>query len=58
MKEVFRISSDKNKPLTELFNSSSLDWHKFHMNKINEIIFYELEKEDLDNEGEQNVQPL
>ena len=52
MKEVFRISSDKNKPLTELFNNSSLDWHKFHMNKINEIIFYELEKEDLDNEGE------
>ena len=54
MKEVFRISSDKNKPLTELINSSSLDWHKFHMSEINEIIFYELEKEDLDkkNEGE------
>lgn len=52
MKEVFRISSDRNKPLTELINSSSLDWHKFHMSEINEIIFYELEKEDLDNEGE------
>lgn len=54
MKEVFRISSDRNKPLTELFNSSSLDWHKFHISKINEIIFYELEETDLDkkNEGE------
>ena len=55
MKEVFRISSDRNKPLTELFNSSSLDWHKFHMSKIYEIIFYELEKEDLGNGGEQNA---
>lgn len=54
MKEVFRISSDRNKLLTELINSSSLDWHKFHMSKINEIIFYELEKEDLDNGGEQD----
>ena len=52
MKEIFRISLDKNKPLTELFNSSSLDWHKFHISKINEIIFYKLEKEDLDNGGE------
>ena len=54
MKEVFRISSDRNKPLTELINSSSLDWHRFYISKINEIIFYELEKEDLDkkNEGE------
>jgi hypothetical protein len=54
MKEVFRISSDRNKSLTELINSSSLDWHKFHMSKINEIIFYELEKEDLNNGGEQD----
>lgn len=54
MKEVFRISSNRNKPLTELINSSSLDWHKFHMSKINEIIFYELEKEDLNNGGEQD----
>lgn len=52
MKEVFRISSDKNKPLTELINDSSLYWHSFYIMKINEIIFYELEKEDLDNGGE------
>ena len=52
MKEVFRILPDKNKPLAELFNSSSLDWHKFHISKINEIIFYELEETDLDNGGE------
>ena len=54
MKEVFRILSDKNKPLAELFNSSSLDWHKFHISKINEIIFYELEETDLNNGGEQD----
>lgn len=53
MKEVFRISSDKNKPLTELFTGSSeSNWHTFYIRKINEIIFYELEKEDLDNGGE------
>ena len=54
MKEIFRISSDKNKPLTELINSSSLDPHRFYIMKRNEIIFYKLEKEDLDNGGEQN----
>ena len=49
MKEIFRISLDKNEPLAELTNSS---WHSFYIMKINEIIFYELEKEDLDNGGE------
>lgn len=53
MKEIFRISLDKNKPLTELLTSSSeSDWHTFYIREINEIIFYELEKEDLDNGGE------
>ena len=54
MKEVFRISLDKNKPLTELTSSSESNWHTFYIRKINEIIFYELEKEDLDNGGEQD----
>lgn len=53
MKEVFRISLDKNKPLTKLFTSSSeSNWHTFYIREINEIIFYELEKEDLNNGGE------
>lgn len=54
MKEIFRISLDKNKPLTELTSSSESNWHTFYIREINEIIFYELEKEDLDkkNEGE------
>ena len=55
MKEIFRISLDKNEPLTKLFTSSSeSNWHTFYIREINEIIFYELEKEDLNkkNEGE------
>ena len=55
MKEIFRISLDKNKPLTELFTGSSeSNWHTFYIRKINEIIFYKLEETDLDkkNEGE------
>ena len=52
MKEIFRISLDKNKPLTKLTSSSESNWHTFYVREINEIIFYELEKEDLDNGGE------
>ena len=54
MKEIFRISLDKNKPLTKLTSSSESNWHTFYVREINEIIFYELEKEDLDNGGEQD----
>jgi len=49
MKEILRISLDKNEPLTELTNSS---WHSFYIMRINEIIFYELDKEDSNNGGE------
>lgn len=53
MKEILRISLDKNKPLTELFTGSSeSNWHTFYIRKINEIIFYKLEETDLDNGGE------
>ena len=54
MKEVFRISLDKNKPLTELTSSSESNWHTFYIREINEIIFYKLEETDLDNGGEQD----
>lgn len=52
MKEIFRISLDKNKPLTELTSSLESNWHTFYIRKINEIIFYKLEETDLDNGGE------
>ena len=52
MKEIFRISLDKNKPLTELTSSSESNWHTFYIREINEIIFYKLEETDLDNGGE------
>lgn len=55
MKEILRISLDKNKPLTELFTGSSeSNWHTFYIREINEIIFYKLEETDLDNGGEQD----
>lgn len=59
MKEIFRIPRQK-PPLTELPNSKCrLDYKKFHINELYDIVFYMIEddKDFIIKEGEQMYNP-